>query len=546
MNASRLVLCMAAAFAVACTKDAPTAPNQPHVVVPVDTIAGIVMPALPRDSVDTHPADMPSHGTLRHVHAGDSLQAIINAAQPGDSIVLDQGAQFVGNYTLPLKSGASASQWITITTAGANVAEGTRMTPAMAASLKLASIATPNDADAVMADSGAGGYRLTGLDLTVTPAVSIVYSIVELLPTSQTVVLDHDYIHGTATSPIVRGVLLNGARDAVTDSYISDIHGNDFDSQAIVGYAGPGPYKIQNNYLEAAGETVMFGGADPTVPGQVPSDITIRGNHFYKPLSWGTTWTIKNLFELKDAVRVLVEGNILENCWAAGQIGNALLIQAVSQQGTAPWSTVTDVTVEYNYVTNATAGFYVNAATGSQIGTFPTQHTSRVLVANNVFDKIGLDPVLGTAVSDGNLLFAENDIHGLAFVHNTFIGASRLNSVLQVWNAGLGPVDSLVIRDNIMDLGDYGFVNLAAGAASPDVRGNVLFAHAGYPTGSAGSASTYPTSLFAASADSVGFANFAGGDYALLSTSPYKGKATDGKDPGADIATLNALLAGVR
>ena len=58
------------------------------------------------------------------------------------------------------------------------------------------------------------------------------------------------------------------------------------DTQAIGGWNGPGPYLIENNYLEAAGENVMFGGADPTIPNLVPSDITLRLNHLIKPRSW--------------------------------------------------------------------------------------------------------------------------------------------------------------------------------------------------------------------------------------------------------------------
>ena len=47
----------------------------------------------------------------------------------------------------------------------------------------------------------------------------------------------------------------------------------------------------------------------------------------------------------------------------------------------------------------------------------------------------------------------------------------------------------------------------------------------------------------------VGFVNYNngnGGDYALLPSSPYKGKGWDGKDLGADIAGLDAALAGVQ
>ena len=54
-----------------------------------------------------------------------------------------------------------------------------------------------------------------------------------------------------------------------------------------------------------------------------------------------------------------------------------------------------------------------------------------------------------------------------------------------------------------------------------------------------------------ASDQQVGFANVVnadlGGDYhgyALAASSPYKGKASDGKDPGVDFAALDAALSG--
>ena len=69
------------------------------------------------------------------------------------------------------------------------------------------------------------------------------------------------------------------------NSYISDIKAVNADSQAIAGYNGAGPFTIENNYLEAAGENVLFGGADPAVTNLVPSDIVLRRNHLFKPLA---------------------------------------------------------------------------------------------------------------------------------------------------------------------------------------------------------------------------------------------------------------------
>src|SRR4029079_3430034 len=43
---------------------------------------------------------------------------------------------------------------------------------------------------------------------------------------------------------------------------------------------------IENNYLEGAGENVMFGGADPAIPNLVADGITFRRNFVSRPMSW--------------------------------------------------------------------------------------------------------------------------------------------------------------------------------------------------------------------------------------------------------------------
>src|ERR1051326_7134736 len=109
---------------------------------------------------------------------------------------------------------------------------------------------------------------------------------------------------------------------AVIDSYVSDtkctIPGSCVDSQAINGGTGTnaqGPIKIVNDFLESAGESFIFGGGAATI---VPADIEIRRNHSFKPMIWraqdpsyfGHLFTVKNLGEIKNGARVLVEGNI--------------------------------------------------------------------------------------------------------------------------------------------------------------------------------------------------------------------------------------------
>ena len=167
------------------------------------------------------------------------------------------------------------------------------------------------------------------------------------------IVLDRMYIHGSASLPLVRCIQLHGRATAILHSYITECHHDGQDSQAIVGWNGPGPYLIVNNYLAGAGENIMFGGATPAIPNMLPCDIIIRGNHITKPTSWRNVWLVKNLIELKFAIRVLIEGNVIENVWANGQVGNALVLKSAGTTGMNGIAETRDVTIRSNIIRNA-------------------------------------------------------------------------------------------------------------------------------------------------------------------------------------------------
>ena len=99
-------------------------------------------------------------------------------------------------------------------------------------------------------------------------------------------VLSHLYVHGDPLLGQKRCVALNAGDTVIRDSHIADCKGVGIDTQAIGGWNGPGPYLIENNYLEGAGENVMFGGADPAIPNLVPDGITFRRNHVSRPMAW--------------------------------------------------------------------------------------------------------------------------------------------------------------------------------------------------------------------------------------------------------------------
>ena len=94
------------------------------------------------------------------VSAGGNLQAALDNAQPGDRVIVEAGATFVGPFTLPKKNGDA---WITIQSSrSAELPEGQRVSPAQ--SSLMPRIVTPGGGQAVfITAAGAHHYRLVGL-----------------------------------------------------------------------------------------------------------------------------------------------------------------------------------------------------------------------------------------------------------------------------------------------------------------------------------------------------------------------------------------------
>jgi cellulose synthase/poly-beta-1,6-N-acetylglucosamine synthase-like glycosyltransferase len=528
---SGLVLVVAVAASAASLRPASATSGPP----------GANAPELPRAYVDT--TLVPPSGATVLVPSGASLQAALDAAQPGDVIVLEPGATFTGPFTLPAKS---RNEWITVRPAVSDdrlPPPGTRIDPSYAAVMpKLESGSGP----AVAAAPGAHHYRFIGIEirpkagafLTNLVALGLTETAVAELP--HHIIFDRCYLHGDPSKGARRGIAMNSGATAVIDSHLSDFKEVGADSQAIAGWNGLGPFKIVNNYLEGAGENVMFGGADPSIVDLVPSDIEIRHNHFAKPLAWkagepgyqGTAWSVKNLFELKNARRVLVDGNTFENIWAQAQAGFAMQFTVRNQDGGAPWSAVEDVTFSNNTVRHAAAGINILGRDER-----PSQRTKRITIRNNLFEDVDGERWGGS----GTLLQVLRGGASVVFDHNT---AFHTGNIL---GAEGEPNEGFVYRNNISPYNAYGMIGtgtapgnntLAAYFPGATVARNVMFGNA------PDAAELYPPdNFFPPTVNDVGFVNRAGGDYHLAESSPYKSAGTDGKDLGVIFSDLMAAAA---
>ncbi len=620
------------------------------------------LPALPRVYLDT--TYVAPTGKRITVNAGGNLQKALNDAQPGDEIVLQAGATFTGNFVLPTKT--SGAGWITVRGSGMDSLPrpGNRVHPSDAAHMP--KIVTSGSASALATQPGAHHYRIMGVEIAVAPKVTLNYSTVylgdgntpEQLPTD--IVFDRVYIHGGVLCHCKQGIIMNSRRTAIIDSYISEYHTIDQDAQAILGYNGPGPFKIVNNYLEASTENIMFGGSAGAIPGVIPSDIEFRRNYLAKPVRWmtgilpkprsvaaapggggnlsagtwyytivaagpgdyapflnsppadelavmlaggqnsvslswpavyygdstdtrqatryqvfrtpdppssksrkwvsfttspagslsftdtgdagtaaplpaATRWMVKNLFELKNAQRVLVDSNVMEFCWEMGQVGFAILALPRSEAGKMPWAVTQDLTFTHNLIRHASGAAAIGGsddASACRQSAVPCARSSRVLFRDNLFDDLSSKKWRGRG-----WVIQLLGIDDVTIDHNTAI-----NDSFSFWlggkNARLALTNNIAVNHVI---GDSALGQMTFRMYAPDVNfsSNLLIAASANNYDPAGK------NLFPPSIAAVGFRNHQTGDYRLSDNSPYKHKAADGRDPGADITAVQKAVAGV-
>ena len=493
------------------------------------------LPQLPREFVDT--TIVPSPGRTLAVRSDGDFQEALDEAQPGDEIVLAAGAVYRGPFILPYKKNGQG--WITIRSNAVRrelPSPGTRVQPSLAARMpKLVS----SRHSVIVAEQRAHHFRFIGIEIKPVEETFIrdlvvlgtnTERFVEQLP--HHIILDRCFVHGDPKRGARRGLAMNGRHLAVIDSYFSDFKDVGQDSQAVSGWGGSGPFKVVNNFLEGAGENLLFGGGDPSIRDLVPSDIEIRGNRVAKPLAWrpgepeydGSNWQVKILFELKNARRVWVDGNVFEYNWQHPGYGFGITFTVRNEEGRSPWAVIEDVTFTNNIVRHSPSAVNIM---GFDDRHPPSEQGKRILIRNNIFDDINgprwggkgrlfqllrgtKDIVIehNTAFHTGHILMAEGDPHE-GFIYRSNI--ARHNDGME--GAGTGDGNSTLERH-------------FPGAI---VTRNVIIG---------GDAQRYPDgNFFPESVQAVPFANWSEGDYRLIPS----GAATQDV-PGVDAQALCAAL----
>lgn len=546
-------------------------------------------------------------------HSGD-LQAAIEAAvalatSSGNDVIVEltSGSSYSRStsdfktYRLPTRP-SGETNWIVLRSSnfGATPAVATtaRVIPSDATDMAKLPMSTADGLPTIATDGPAHHYWLIGLDLEV-GSYSQAYSPIRLgsaYPTSHVtdedytlsvshvadiedlpsyICVDRCYIHSTddtlSTGKLRQGIRAEGRYVCIRNCDISNVKDTQ-DAQAIWACYGTGPYHIENNFLEATGENIMFGGDTTPWEGTRPSDITVVGNHLQKNIDWKTPnlWGVKNIFELKNAKRVLFEGNILDTCWADGQNGDAFVLTVRNQTyersaattGENPWAEVSDLTIRKNLIHDV--GLGVNSHVGDNLGAGNGSRTSkRWNIYDNVFYNVRSDYYSAARLFRFTTYSVANARTGdyIRVEHNTALFKDDLecNSAVNRENDG-GPdvADNVVIKNNILGAGQYWLSGpgvLNGVGADPPLYSNVRMVRpeeTNYATRvAAGDQATFYNADDAAGVDFEDYAggDFLAGDWTLAATSRFKAggsaDADDGEDMGADIAALNTAISGV-
>ena len=439
-----------------------------------------------------------------NVPAGGNINQALANAQPGDEVVLVAGATYTGPITLPVKSGTGV---ITLRSSGA--LPNRRITPADIGLLaSISAVGIP----VITVNGPAGNYKLDGLKLTSTHLEVLV------IEGASNIVLDRLYIPGNGTAQ-KRGVRGNGKNITLMRSHIDNVWSPGQDSQAFAAWDGSGPYKIIDNFLEAASENVIFGGTDPSSEANIPSDILVENNFMTKNLAWkGVSGkAVKNIFELKNAKRVVIRNNIFENNWVDGQAGTAIVITPRNQNNTAPYTVISDVLFENNIVRNTPHIFsiwgYDNAG--------PSQQTTNIVIRNNLLIGSGGGRFAMVANEVGNLTFDRNTyVQPTAGVDAVMLGVYHEGNIALPTGSrpAMFAAVNLVVTNNLFQANTYGVHSSGAAQGTASLTAETKsFTWTNNVMG--GGQGTYPQPTFFPTKDS--YAALFDTDYKLKPGSPY-------------------------
>lgn len=251
----------------------------------------------------------------------EALDAALAAATPGQVLTLDP--------TLVYPQRLALHQHVTLQSTTFQAHKGTRMTRNEPA---------PTFLDGV--EVWANQAALLGLAFQGTDTIAALVG-------AETV-WDRCRLLGSPTSGAHRGFAWYGGKQSIRRCYVDDIFRPDQDTQALCGWDCDPGLVLEDNYLCAAGQAVMFGGADASSEAKMPRAIAMSKNTHTKQPSWIGVYQCKCAVEFKCVIDVNISGDSFAYGGTNQGQGCYLILATVrNQDGRAPWSCIHNVEISY-------------------------------------------------------------------------------------------------------------------------------------------------------------------------------------------------------
>lgn len=247
----------------------------------------------------------------------------------------------------------------------------------------------------------------------------------------------------------------------------------------------------------------------------------------------------KSAIELKSCSNCLIDGNTQDGWYTSFVLmtprnqGNTLT------SGGAPWAGDFDIRITNNFVRRMQNWdrIYSLSLGGPQLedNEYSNVRSGPVLIANNLFAG-GMDAALSSMGAADNV----------TYVHNTYPGSTATGGSMIVAQGAQSA--NFTFQNNILSNNQYGMnCQIAGGCTWPGkIQSNNVISDNRTPDTKIGDGPLrYPGDFVVASQSAVGWTDPTNGNYRLLPSSPFKGKASDGKDPGVDMDQLLAALGGI-
>lgn len=371
----------------------------------------------------------------------------------------------------------------------------------------------------------------------------------------------------------------DGSNIGIINSYFNEINrwrtANSLEStpNTIFFVHGPGPVRIENNHFQNCHGITIFhsddsGSNTPTSA----NDVVIRQNSFFEsaannaldPTSLGRYYYRRHFVELKRGQRWLVEGNVFNGGWPAGNQGATVAMTPRAGFSTIPANPLglRDVWVRNNVIMHSPQPFLLTGH--NDFFNYQIETVQRIAITGNLTYKTGLSTSGGTRGWPSNLIYNGQFINlGLGLedviirnntIHGSFTACCNLAFLAHAWtdvNEGLDTANNIVTMDPAMSIFIAGGV-WQGGSFQGTVALNNLWNRDGTPAWTfrnnllhrpLGAPSDYPANNFwITNASAVAYRDAANLDFSLAMGSPYRAGGSQAGDDGGDLgASMYAL-----